>query len=371
MGNKKLTILGIAAALMVIWAVVQSRISNKPPAKMDTPLFLIQGLDPGDIGSITIGTGENAVTLKRQAERFVVANKDNYPAVIGEINKLITSCLDIQTAGLYTDDPANHKDLGVAEENARNVVKFLRLDSSLITGVVIGNIKEEGRDTYVRLVSSDSVYVTSEAPWIKDRPIDYIDRKLISVDRLDIESVTVTFDDETYTLKAKNHSVLMENIPEGKEQRDNDCQRVLTALTNLRFNDVMSTAKAADEDLDFNRQYVCRLKDSTVYTIKIAKKIAKEDYKTYTMFDAEFTDKTPIKKEAGVESEEELKKKEAKLLARDKAKEFSAKHRGWVYEIVEYQAENLTKQLAELIKDKEEPEETVQAGEPNEPEPQQ
>jgi len=366
MGNKKLTILAIVAASMIIWAVVQSRISNKPPAQVDTPVYLIQGLDPADIGSIVIGTGENAITLKRQAEHFVVVNKDNYPAVTGEINKLITSCMDIETASLYTNDPANHKDLGVTEEDAGGLVKFLRPDSSLLTGVVIGKMKEQGQNTYVRLVSNDSVYVTSQVPWIKNWPIDYLNKKLTSVERLNIESVTVTFDDETYTLKAKNHSVLMENVPEGKEQRDNDCQRVLTTLTNLKFDDVMSTAKAADEELDFNRQYVCRLKDSTVYSLKVAKKFAKEDYKTYVMFDVEFTDKTPIKKEAGVESEEELKKKEAKLLARDKAKEFSAKHRGWVYEIVEYQAENLTKLLPELIKDKEVPKEEVQAGGPNE-----
>ena len=137
MGNKKLLILGIVAALIVIWAVVQSHISNKPPAQVDTPVYLIQGLDPADIGSIVIGTGENAVTLKRQAEHFVVVNKDNYPAVTGEINKLITSCMDIETASLYTNDPANHKDLGVTEEDAGGVVKFLDLDANLEPGVML------------------------------------------------------------------------------------------------------------------------------------------------------------------------------------------------------------------------------------------
>jgi hypothetical protein len=55
------------------------------------------------------------------------------------------------------------------------------------------------------------------------------------------------------------------------------------------------------------------------------------------------------------ESEEELKVKEAKLLADDNAKEFTAKHQGWVYEIAEYKAKNLTKALSDLLEDIEKP----------------
>jgi len=366
MSGRKLTLLGIAVALMVIWAVFQSRVSSRPPSEGELPEYLIQGFDPTDIGSIVIGKGEDTVTLNRREERFVVADKDNYPAVTGEINKLITSCLDIRPIELYTDDPANHKDLGVTEANASGVVKFLRPDSSLLTGIITGNTKEQGEDTYVRLVNSDKVYLTSEAPLIRDQPMDYIDRNLISVESTNVESVTVTSGDETYILKSQDHSVLMENVPEGKKQKDNDCQRVLTALTDLRFDDVMSDAKAAVQGLNFEIQYLCKLKDSTVYTLKIARKMAKDGYKTYAICDAAFTDKTPITKDDAVESEEQLKIKEAKLLARDTASGFSEIHKGWVYEIADYQAENLTRRLAELIEDKEKPKETAQSGDPNE-----
>jgi len=145
MSNRKLTVLGIVAVLMVVWAVFQSRISSRPKAEPDRPVYLIQGLEPADIDSIVLRTTENVVTLKRRRGRFVVVDKDNYPAVASEINELITSCLDIRTAELYTSDKANHKDLGVTEEDARSVVKFLKPDSSLITGVVIGKTREQGR----------------------------------------------------------------------------------------------------------------------------------------------------------------------------------------------------------------------------------
>jgi len=368
MSDRKLTILGIVAVLMVIWAVVQSRISSRPRAQPDAPAYLIQGLDPAHISSIVLGAGENAVTLKRQGRGFVVLNKDNYPAKAGEINNLLASCLDIRIGELYTDDAANHKDLGVAEEDAGTVVKFFRPDSSLLTGVVVGKAKEQasvssvepGQGTYVRLLPGDKVYLAPKAPSIKSRAIDYIQQQLISVKRESIESVTVASPDDEYTLKAKedDKGIVLENMPAGKKLKSNEANGVFTSLANLRFDDV----KKKSGELTFDSQFVCRLKDSTVYTVKIAKK----DDKTYITCSAEFTDSTLVtEREIRDANEAELKQKEAKLLARDRAKKFSAKHQGWIYEIADWNAKNLTKKLSDLIEDEEKPVETEKPGDPN------
>jgi len=350
MSNRKLTILGIVAVVMVIWAVAQSHISNRPSTVMEGPAYLIQGLDPSDIDSIVLGSGEDTVTLKRQQGKFVVANKDNYPAKVSEINNLITKCQEIQTSQFVTDNPANHEDLGVTEENANATIKFFKADSSILTGVIGGKTKELGQGTYVRLATSDAVYVAPTMPWIADTAISYIEQELISVKRDDIVSVTVSSPDEQYTLKSTEggKDVILENIPEGKKFKDSEGDSVFTALTSLRCDDVMKNPG----DLKFDREYVCTLKDSTVYALKIAKK----DDKTYITCEADYTDKTPVTKDSNVESEEELKKKEAKLLAQEGALNFTAKHKGWVYEISEWKAKNLTKELSELIEDEEKPE---------------
>jgi hypothetical protein len=52
-----------------------------------------------------------------------------------------------------------------------------------------------------------------------------------------------------------------------------------------------------------------------------------------------------------VETPEELKAKEAKLLARDNAAKFTADHQAWVFEIADWTAKNLTKEMADLIED--------------------
>jgi hypothetical protein len=349
MSNKKLIILGIITVCMSAWAIVQAHISSRPKTEPEISSYLIQGLDPTNINSIILGTGENEIILKRNGGQFVVTNKHNYPAEAREMNNLISSCLDIKTDELYTDNPSNHKDLGVTEEDAKYIVKFLKPNSELLAGVIVGKGKDQERGTFIRMIPGNKVYVTLERPWIKDQAMNYINRELVSVDRKDIESVTVNTSDETYTLKAEDDSdnIILENPPANKKLKDNDYESVFTALNNLMFDDVMK-ASIDDEELTFSRKFVCNLKDSTVYTLKIAQK----DDKTYITCQAEFKDKTPVTKEKGfIESEEELKKKEAKLLAQDKVKEFSTKHKNWVYEIPEYYAKNLVKKLSELFED--------------------
>ncbi len=138
---------------------------------------------------------------------------------------------------------------------------------------------------------------------------------------------------------------MSEGILPEQQLKDGEHEKVFTALQGLKFEDVMRSA-GTDKSLTFDKKFVCRLKDSTVYTLKIAQ----SDGKTFVACDVEFTDKIPVTKEEGVvESEEELKKKEAKLLAHDNAKELSTRHSGWVYEISEVDARNFVKKRSDLI----------------------
>lgn len=360
MSNRKLTILGIVAVFMVIWAVVQSHVSNRTKVESDKLTHLIQGLDPADIDSIVLKTTEETVTLKRQQGGFfVVVNKDNYPAKTSEINNLITKILEIQTLQFVTDNVSNHEDLGVTEEKANTVVKFFKTDSSLLTGIIAGYAKEVGQGTYVRLASNDKVYVAPSLPWLSGMAMSYVEQELVSVKRDDIVSVTVSSANGQYTLKTTDDGkgVILENIPADKKYKSSDGDSVFTALTSLRCDDV----KKKSGDLTFDKQYICRLKDSTVYTLKIAQK----DDKTYAICEAEFTDKTPVLISIKAQPQEELKEKETILFAQANALKFTQKHQGWVYEISEWKAKNLTKELSDLIEDEEKPKEKDESEDPN------
>lgn len=356
MSNKKLTVLGVVAAAMVVLTFVQSYVSNRPVLTGKTDIPLIQGLNTIDIASIRLGPPDKTLSLEKEGKRFLVADRDNYPASIKQINHLITSCLDIRIAELVTDNPANHKDLELTEETAKSIVKFLNSKGKLITGVLVGKRDEVGGGDYVRLISNDQnlsrkAYLSLNVPWLAMTAMSYVDKQLFKVAKSEIAEVTVIGAEGSYTIVAgDDDKITLENIPEGKKAKDTVFQKVFTAVTDLEFSDVQKESDSTAK-LDFNTTYVCRLKDSSIYTFQLAEK---ED-KTYVKSFSEFTDKTPVVKKRGVvESEEKLKEKEAKLLARDASIKFNNRHRGWVYEIASWKAVNMTREFEGLVEDKEE-----------------
>jgi len=347
MSHKKLAILGVVAAGMVVWAIVQSNLSNRPVGgRVAAGTNLLQGFDPAAIGSIVLQAEGNIVTLARQNGGFVVVEKDKYPAATKGINNLITSCLDIQTAELITSDKANFAELGVSEDKPGKAIKFLKPDQSILAAIIIGKDSKDTQGTYVRLVSSDKVYLSTKALWQPTAAMDYIDRDLTEVKYEDIIKVSINGPDGSYVIvNGPDRGAVLTNIPAGKRGKSNEVLQAFSALSNphLKFNDV----KKDSGKMKFDRTYVCELKDSTVYTIHLSSK----DKKMYAKWTADFTDKSAVVKKMGVESDAELKAKEAKLLARDKAEEFTKRTQGWLYEIPEAEAKSMTMKFADLIED--------------------
>ena len=345
MNDKKLVILALVAAVMLALAIFVSRTANRYESKSPADSPLIQGLNIADIAAIEIGSATEPVRLVHQDSGFLLASRDNYPASNSSINDLITKCLEIRTSGRITTRPENHADLGVTEGTAKSVVKFLAADGKTITGVVIGADAAETSGYYVRQISSDEVYLSEHKPWIQISAVSYLDKQLFKLEKSAIESVTVTTPDKSYTIaRGADGKISLLDIPAEKKLEGNAYERVFSALCDLEFSDV---EKFSASDFVFDCSFVSRLTDSTVYTLQIADR----DGEKYVVCRAEFTDTTPVTKKQEIESDVELKKKEAKLLARDAAAKFDRTHSGWVYKLPSWQGSNLTKPLADLLED--------------------
>ena len=349
MSNKKLSQLALIAAIMVIAAVAVHHTSNKPAQPSQTPTYLIQGLDPDKVAAIVIKADETSVNLHRRGETFVVSEKDDYPAMTDRINQLFTELMNIRTKELITDKPQNHADLEVTQDKAQSIVRFLDKDANTITGLILGKSTEAG-GSYARLIDENRVYLCENIPYIRAGATDYIDQQLVSAKQEDIISVTVTdANGQTYTLQSEPNSTditLAGSLPQGKKPGP-QFKSVFSALTSLRFDDVIKQGSEPN-NVTFNRTYICRLKDSTEYILKLAKTADK----TYAACSAVFKDTEEITIDrTKQESDEELKRKEAKLLAHDAAEKLNAKCKGWTYELPSWKADSLTKPLNDILED--------------------
>lgn len=354
MSNKKLIILGAIAVIMILLTVVQAYLSNRPvrTTTMDSPL--IQGLDTADIDKITLGPPHKMLTLKKEGEQFYLVEKDNYPASTQEINNLLTSSLEIRISELVTNDPENFKDLDLTEETGKSIIKFLNAEDELITGILVGKRDEPAQGDYVRLISKDQdadkkAYLSSNVPFLDMTAMSYLDKRLFKTEKQAISKVTVIGSEGRYTISSgDDNKITLKNVPRGKKVKDTLDEDVFTAAIDLTFSDVEKKSDVTDK-LDFNTTYVCYLKDSSVYTFQLAEK----DDKTYIKVSSDYTDKAPVRiKTDVVESDEQLKEKEAKLLTREASLNFNKRHRGWVYQIPSWKAVDMTRKLEDLLEDK-------------------
>jgi hypothetical protein len=347
MNNRSLMILGILAVGMTVWAALQTYYAGHTFVAPEMT-YLIQGLDPAGIESITVGAGKEAFTLNRQDKGFVVASKGGYPAVIRKVNELIANCLDLEVRDRVTSNPANHKDLEVAEDNAVTLIKFLDGTGKLITGIVLGKAVPQGSGSYVRAVGSNDVYVCGNVPRFSKQAIGYVDDKLLEIRQDAIESLTLTGPAGSFTLKLKDGApgIVMENLPPGKVLKQSDAEDILQRLDGLTFSDVMERRSADAQKLKFDRKVICRLKDSTVYTLELAK--GNVDY--YLTCAAKFTGKAPaMQRPTSGETQEEAGKRQAHLAAMQSAEAFAEKHSDWVYRVEQWRVENLVKDMPELL----------------------
>jgi hypothetical protein len=358
MTDKKLTVLGIVAIAMVILVGVQTGLQNKMASAPAGQGYLLQGLNPDAVATILISAGADQVILTRAGVGFTVANEDDYPAKTDQVNDLLTQCLDIKTLELITSNPANHAEIGVTEEAARYVIKFADANNQPLAGLLISVTNPDTGNAYAKLLSSDDVYATADVPWLYTTAGDYIEKQLLKISPVDIESVTVTTPSGDYTLvlDATAGGVTVVDLPDGVDVDAELVKKVYTALGDLSFKEVQTSTA---QKLDFTITYKCTLKDSTVYTVSIAQRAAT----FFIKCDAEFMDKTQVKMDRGsVDTDQELKAKEAKLLAKQAADKFDKLHDGWVYELPAFQAENLTKNLSDLLKEKPQPPESGAPG---------
>ncbi len=365
MSDKNLMKIGIVAAIMAVLAIVVSipRTEKVSEIVKDTPL--IQGMNTTDIAAIEVeGSGKKA-RLEKNGDNFVVANKDNYPALIENVNKLIVDCLDIKVEDMVTDNPDNHTELEVLESNAKHIVKFFDKDNKLITGIVVGKRDDNGAGVYVRKLSEKPeeaarVYLAPKTAWLQANPISYVQKKLLECEKKDVSSVTVTTPEGSYSvvakLKGENVDLSLPNIPEGKQAKGLEYESVFGAATNIEFSDIKKVSDI-DASVKFDYSYVILCADQTELTLKIAKSSEAGQDKYYVKCFSEYKNKEFMDKQKSgsisfdASSKESMEELDNQIQVYQSTQEFNARHKDWVYVLESWKAGSMVKSFSELIED--------------------
>lgn len=342
-----LALVVVTAACVAVTAVLYSGKAG-PAGAFQSGTLLIQGLAPEKVHSILISKGKDTVTLTRfekdKEKGFTVGERENYVASNGRINQFLLAAMEIRCKEKITDAKENYGELGVADDAPDAVTVRLRdAEGKVLLGFVKGK-NADGGGAYVRLLDRPTVYATEGYLNIDATPAGYLDKTLIQAKREQVQRVDVQSGKDKYTLaKGDKDALVLQPIPEGKRAKDSALQDVFNALGNLDFTDV---TPAKDLALTWDATYTCQLESGLVYTVKLAKK----DEKHYVQVSAKGPDVSSVSI-TKTESDAELKKKEAVLLAVETAQKFTPKHAPWVYQVQSWSADRLRKPLADLVED--------------------
>ena len=346
MTNKKLITLAATAAVLGGLAYLSS--SNKkmkPSSQVGKPV--LSAIDLSDVQRLEIADGAKKLALESGDGGWVIKSLLGYPADIAKIRENLLKLKDLKVGHVATGkklDKAALVDLqnasGKSLATLRLGEKHMRKPSGEMEQMGGGDGFPDGR--YVSAAGSDSVYLVKEPLEAFDGdPKSWTETQIASVPSADITAIELASGGQTVKMQKKDGAWALEGLGAKEELDTSKSYSVEGALNYLNFNTVADPALTEEQlGLSTGSVYTATLKSGEVYTAKVGA-AAPGGSDRYLKLSASFTPTgTNATENAALEK---------------KVKDFNAKVGKWAYAIPTYNAENLSKRRADLVKAKEEP----------------
>jgi hypothetical protein len=345
MTNKKLVTLAATAAVLGALAYVST--SSK---KMNTPPLVgkavLPAVDLSDVQKIEVG-GDKKLVLESADGGWVIRSLFGYPADIAKIRENLLKLKDLKIGHVATgkklDKPALVDLQGASGKSLATLRlgdKHMRKPAGEMDQFGGGEGYPDGR--YVSAAGSDAVYLVKETLEAFDGdPKSWTETQICTVPSADITAVTLSGQGQTVTLTKKDGAWTLPGLGEKEEFDTSKSYSLESALSYLNFSTVADPA-LTDDQLGFatGSVFSVTLKSGESYTAKVgatATNSTDRFFKVSASFSAVGTNAT--------ENAELAKKVES----------FNQKAGKWTFVIPSYNADNMTKRRADLVKAKEEP----------------
>lgn len=357
--DKKLKTL-VAVALFTLALAILLTAAPKTRVEGFTPgATLIQGLDPSAITKIelqkTVDGKEVNATIALNGEAFAVAQKNNYPADLEDVNYLLVQLLDIRAAEQPQKDLEKAADYGLDPKKPEGgMITLYGKDNKEIAKLLVGRNTAKG--TFLSL--GKEIYLSEKLFEFSAEAASFLNQSLIKADSKEIAQIEIQNGAEKYAFavdaKAKDKGLQFVNMPADKEEDTNSTWGVKEGLGRVTFDDVLPAAEVKDFVPAFTATIT--LESSLKYVLEMMKN---KDGKYLLRAKAIGPDRTKVEASTKIRvdsDKKELAEKDAVLTAVSKAKEFNEDHANWVYIMSEWQGQRLMTPLAKLLKDKPKPE---------------
>jgi hypothetical protein len=246
--------LGVLTLLALTAALLLTRPSDTPVGAESQPLIpgLRAVVNEIEAVDVVAADGGRLVSLRRERERWRVAERDGYEADFELVHDLLRTLAAGHRASPRTSNPAWYARLGLVEPGQPAASgMMLVFPGTDLPRLIVGQLDGTGQGHFVRL--ADDVQ-----SWLSDVPIDlpdstagWLERSVMDIPARELAEVTILHPDgDTIQLRSADEAgeqwVLM-NVPEDRDAAEAwQLRPVANGLANVSMEDVASFQGAPD-----------------------------------------------------------------------------------------------------------------------------
>lgn len=374
MNSKALLLAGLLAVALVLAGLFADRSSSYNTQADNAREVVLAGLSDriNDVSEIVIKTASSEYHVKRQAETWVLVEKDGYPVQVDNVRAALMALAELKTVERKTDNPERHGKLGVqsvgsdpqAEDQPKRV-DLLDVSGETMASLILGKDRSggQGGTFYARRPAEMAAWlVEGRRPSFPDDGDDWLDKKIVELKRGDVSAVRTTNVDGTLltiSKEAGETNFTVHDLPADRElSYDAVAGSVAGALQYINFEDVQKAAsfEAPEEPLSVTSFW-------TIDGMRMTVTLWEIEEKFYASFEATYDLQGTPKLEVGPMPAPEEGEAAVVATPRDKAEveaevaELNGRLKTWVFQLPAYSKSNLTKTVNSMLKPLPEPEE--------------
>jgi hypothetical protein len=245
------TVLIVAAAAWVAYWRAPSTDVGTPP------LLPALAAHINEVTQVEISSRLNKTLLKRDGDRWLIENRDDYPAIFENVKSVIVGLVELKILEPKTRKPDLYPRLGVedvqSEKSASTLIALKDAQGQNLAAVILGKPREGGDEgplahsRYVREQGQEQSFLVKGALEVSTDPMIWAKRDLMDIRGSRIREVTIEHPGDpggqpaviARRNKPEDIELGLQDIPDGYIPRSVSVVTSLsTALEESRFDDV-------------------------------------------------------------------------------------------------------------------------------------
>ena len=243
------TVAGLAAALVVVGALALfSQYDPRPPAPGGGLWLPGLGEELEQVTRMTVtGAGNEPVaTLERGEDGgWTIAEKAGYPADVEKVHHTLISLAEARVVEAKTANPDFHDRLGVEgiEDDGAGGVAIALTGTDSPVNVIVGDTEGASQGPYVREADQTRSFLIDRNPEVGSDTTDWLATEILAIPGARVARVTVAHPDgevvNVFKDDPEQSNFDVDAIPEDRELQYASIANVMgTVLSNLRLQDV-------------------------------------------------------------------------------------------------------------------------------------